>query len=696
MKKKIGYLLMIVLSFTLISFDAKATASATLSLSNISGDNVRVTVTGEPSTSVRLSFLPPGASTMTTIVFGTTDSSGNFSSTISSGGYGIPQGSPVYVTISGAQSSTMLWPSYTSSLTLSKNNVSVAIGQSMTVSGSNSLILPTNGMSSIASTALNGSQLTITGLSSGSGTLWLCGSNVGCGSIAVLVGDQGQAQVSFGENNFTIRQSQSKNIDIYGGTNSGFMIASNSNSSVVSASISGTTRVVSLYGNNPGTATISICSKESTTNCANLVVTILSSSVDNLSFSQNDLILGSGLSQSVTVSGGIDSNYYIASNSNSGIAVATISGNILTVTGGSNAGATTIKVCSTSVNATCGNLNVNLYLNSNTASVTSISFSQNVVYVAKKDTVNVTVSGGNGNGYIISSNSNPSSVTATVTGNTNIVAVYGAETGTSIISVCSTNSSSICASIYVTVGKEADQIYFSPSSVSLKSGETLIVNVNGALGLTKEISSNSNSSVVSATLNSGGSILVLKGTGASGTSAIKICSTLYTTNCATLNVTITPVVTTSTNTSNSISFNGKLIKYSNSSKIYIVENNKKRWIKSEVIFNYFKYKWSNIITVGSDIIYEDGEDLALPAITKFNFTRDLKLNMIGDDVKELQKYLNNHGFIIVASGPGSLGNETTKFGYATREALMKFQKANKISPINGLFGPMTRKLINSK
>ncbi|HOX60600.1 MAG TPA: InlB B-repeat-containing protein, partial [Candidatus Magasanikbacteria bacterium] len=80
---------------------------------------------------------------------------------------------------------------------------------------------------------------------------------------------------------------------------------------------------------------------------------------------------------------------------------------------------------------------------------------------------------------------------------------------------------------------------------------------------------------------------------------------------------------------------------------------------------------------------------------KYTFVRDLKLGAVSPDVKELQKWLNTHGYMVAKSGVGSSGNETTKFGSATRAALIKFQKANNISPAAGYFGSATRKIINS-
>lgn len=85
-----------------------------------------------------------------------------------------------------------------------------------------------------------------------------------------------------------------------------------------------------------------------------------------------------------------------------------------------------------------------------------------------------------------------------------------------------------------------------------------------------------------------------------------------------------------------------------------------------------------------------------PAAAKYIFKRNLTTNMVGDDVKELQKYLNANGFILAKSGPGSPGKETNKFGRATRLALIKFQKAKKINPAVGYFGPLTRVVVNGK
>jgi uncharacterized protein YgiM (DUF1202 family) len=79
---------------------------------------------------------------------------------------------------------------------------------------------------------------------------------------------------------------------------------------------------------------------------------------------------------------------------------------------------------------------------------------------------------------------------------------------------------------------------------------------------------------------------------------------------------------------------------------------------------------------------------------QYNFTRNLTIGAKGEDVKQLQIFLNANGFAIASVGAGSPGSETTTFGPATRSALARYQASKGITPAAGYFGPATRARVN--
>lgn len=83
---------------------------------------------------------------------------------------------------------------------------------------------------------------------------------------------------------------------------------------------------------------------------------------------------------------------------------------------------------------------------------------------------------------------------------------------------------------------------------------------------------------------------------------------------------------------------------------------------------------------------------ASPSVT---FKINRAFGNTGSDIKALQIYLNIHGYNIAKTGAGSPSHETNYFGPATRAALIKFQKANNITPAVGYFGPVTRGVVNA-
>ncbi|PIR38319.1 MAG: hypothetical protein COV34_01795 [Candidatus Zambryskibacteria bacterium CG10_big_fil_rev_8_21_14_0_10_42_12] len=84
------------------------------------------------------------------------------------------------------------------------------------------------------------------------------------------------------------------------------------------------------------------------------------------------------------------------------------------------------------------------------------------------------------------------------------------------------------------------------------------------------------------------------------------------------------------------------------------------------------------------------------------FEKDLYVGSQGEDVRCLQQYLNNNGYVLAESGIGSPGNESTFFGLLTKNTLKTFQefygdvilKPLGLTSGTGYFGESTRTFIN--
>ena len=100
--------------------------------------------------------------------------------------------------------------------------------------------------------------------------------------------------------------------------------------------------------------------------------------------------------------------------------------------------------------------------------------------------------------------------------------------------------------------------------------------------------------------------------------------------------------------------------------------------------------------VRGQVVRTDGSGSA------FTFSRNLTIGSVGEDVRILQKLLNDEGFIVSDIGAGSPLNETTHFGNRTKQALIQYQnfyRADILEPIGlttgtGYFGPATINFIN--
>ena len=121
--------------------------------------------------------------------------------------------------------------------------------------------------------------------------------------------------------------------------------------------------------------------------------------------------------------------------------------------------------------------------------------------------------------------------------------------------------------------------------------------------------------------------------------------------------------------------------------------------------SFFKSAQSKGLAVDQNILAEISGGNPPVAITSVStktvsgtltLSRDLTLGSTGEDVRALQKFLNDHGTPVATTGAGSAGNETTYFGPATKKALASYQSKKGINPTSGYFGPLTRSVVSKE
>ena len=84
------------------------------------------------------------------------------------------------------------------------------------------------------------------------------------------------------------------------------------------------------------------------------------------------------------------------------------------------------------------------------------------------------------------------------------------------------------------------------------------------------------------------------------------------------------------------------------------------------------------------------------AAIQSTLTRNLTIGSQGNDVQQLQRYLNNNTCPVATTGAGSPGQESTYFGQKTQQAVICYQQKHSITPPQGYVGPKTRAHINAR
>ncbi len=663
-KKQILLFLLSVVSFVTFSATALASVTPTLNLTATgSSDNVQIAVNADPNSSVILYYTPTN-SVLQIKAIGTTNSSGYFSNTFSSSSFGLTTGNPAYVSVGGINgliSSTVLWPTVTTttvnSVTLNQTALVLSVGQTNTVTATNNtqnaLYILNNSNAAIASAAVNGNQITVLGLASGSTTVTVCsvGNTTNCPTLNVTVQGGGTQTLTFSQSNVSLSYGQSTAITISGGTGS-YMVSGNSSSGNVTTSISGSILTLGGSSNTSGTYSITVCSTN-VSSCGVVTVTLGGTSSGSISFSQTAPVLTVGQTMTVSISGSSAATYYIASNTNPSIVQANISGSTLTLLGAAS-GTVTINVCVTSGN--CNSLKVTV---NNTSSTSQVYLAQNNLTVGIGQTSSVAITGGT-TPYILITPSNDV-FQAGISGGA--LYVTGANIGSAQITVCSsTNTGCASLSLHVTgtqttptttnASTATSFLSFNSTGPVLSLGQSTSVSVSGGSNSNYTVAYNTNSNIVQATIN--GSVLSLSGIG-NGHAIVVVCDSLN--DCGALPVTVGSTTTTTIPSTTS----GTLPSGCSSS---------------------YGYSSTTGLPCSSGAVVTTS-----PASTsKYQFTLFLQQGMTGNEVVELQKRLTELGYY---NGPTS-GN----FGPLTAAGVAALQKAHGISAV-GYVGPGTRAVLNA-
>ncbi|MBI3888900.1 peptidoglycan-binding protein [Candidatus Nomurabacteria bacterium] len=257
-------------------------------------------------------------------------------------------------------------------------------------------------------------------------------------------------------------------------------------------------------------------------------VSSLLSSSNMLTLSQTGLVLTLGQAMSVTATNLNNSQLYQASNTSPQIANFSISGSQINVTANSY-GTTTASFCLINNTSNCGSI----YVIVQSSSAQPLTFSQSSVTLSPGQTVSVQISGGSGVYSVLNNSSQNNGVVTTSISSSTITLTTSGTTGSSSITVCSTDMNS-CGIINVTIGNTVSSaVSFSQQNPTLAVAQSLNISIFGPTNSLFYVNSNSNPSIVQANLS--GSTLTLLGI-TTGSSTISICAS--TSNCANLSVTV--------------------------------------------------------------------------------------------------------------------------------------------------------------
>ncbi|MCL5009024.1 MAG: hypothetical protein M1400_01640 [Patescibacteria group bacterium] len=351
---------------------------------------------------------------------------------------------------------------------LSQTSLSLLSGQvlSVTVSGGTAPYSLGANTGTVVQASLNGSILTLSGISAGAKSLDVCSAGGACTTLSVIVNSSGSSStLTFSQTSLSLAVGLAAAVTLYG--NGGYYVSNSSNQGVATVQIVGNIAIVSAMA--VGNSNVSVC--QTGGQCAILFVGVIASTNSNSlpAFSQTNPVATVGQALSLTISGGAGTGYYIAANSNAAAAQTTVNGSTLTITG-QTAGSATLVVCAAS--DSCKPLTITV----NAATGAAPVLSQNSIALTAGQSQTVAISGSGS--YTLSSNSNPSAVSVQINGSS--LALSALALGNSTLSVCQTGGQ--CATLAVSVAAAVNTTTPAPVTPSGLASGTL-VNDHGTIYL---------------------------------------------------------------------------------------------------------------------------------------------------------------------------------------------------------------------
>ena len=594
-------------------------------------NNVQISVSNaQPYSQINLSYRQTSSLWTTVNNIGQIDGSGYFTQVVSMPSDGSSNQVQLYVTVGGQQSSTIsIYPGSggtggcgyygcsVGGLTINPSSLNLSVGQSASANisigsyiYSGSYYIASNSNSNVASASISGSAINVYGLASGNTTISVCSTGSTCSYLYVTVsgGSYYGGNIYFSPSSLTLTAGQNSNVSIYNNNynnNYNYYISSNSNPSVASAYVSGSSLYVS--GLVSGSTNISVC-QSSYFNCATLYVTVSGSSYGSLSLSQTSVSMTVG--QSLTVTAYNAPAVYISSNSSPSVVTSSLDVNKVNLYANS-VGSSTIYVCAISSSTQCGYIYVTV-TGSVLGSNTNLWFSpaNPNLYVGQSLVVSINSSAYatsypyHTNAYYIASNSNSNVASASISGT--VLNLYAYQNGSTNISVCH-SSLSFCSTLYVTVGGGSSyggNLSLSQTNVAIGINQNVNVTVYGSGSY--YISSNSNSNVATASVS--GNTLNIYGR-QNGATTISICQSGGYSACVSVYVTVSGY-----STGGGLQYpgvlgastyaNGQLI--SENGTVYIVYKNTKTGFVSASVFTGLGFKFANVSNVGASGLVDSG------------------------------------------------------------------------------------------